>query len=212
LSVLVLETGLGATRTERALRWVLDAPKLGTVPYRPKMILSAGFAGSLSEELHVGDIVLAEEIADEQGGLWQTTWPKELPAGEWRPLLHRGRLLTVDRIVASPEEKRVVGMKHGAIAADMESATVARLCTERGIAFGCIRAISDDMRTPLSPRLASLLRDGRVDPFRLLGSLFLKPTLIRELWRLARHTSFAGEQLGTALGELLTLTTPYGNP
>jgi adenosylhomocysteine nucleosidase len=212
LSVLMLETGMGAARTERALRWVLDAPKLGTVPYRPKMVLSAGFAGSLSGDLHVGDIVLAEEIVEEQGGRWQTTWPKELPAGEWRPPLHPGRLLTVDRIVASPEEKISLGAEHNAVAADMESAVVARLCTERGIAFGCIRAISDDVQTPLSPRVASLLRDGRVDPFRLLGAVLLKPTLIRELWRLARHTSFAGEQLGAALGELLTLTTPYGNP
>ena len=73
-----------------------------------------------------------------------------------------------------------------------------------------MRAISDDVRTPLSPRLVALLRNGRVDPLSLLGTLLLRPQMIGELWRLARHTTLAGEQLGKALGELLTLTLPYG--
>jgi adenosylhomocysteine nucleosidase len=208
LSVLVLETGVGAARTERALNWLLDAPRLGIVPYRPKLILSAGFAGALHEDYHVGDMILASEVVDADGRGWATTWPQRPLEGEWRPPLHRGRILSVARIIGSPDEKRALGEKHATIVVDMESATVARQCSERGVPFACVRAISDDCNTPLSPRLASLLREGRVDSLRLLGSLVLQPRMIGELWRLARQTTYAGDQLGKVLGELLTLTLP----
>jgi hypothetical protein len=35
------------------------------------------------------------------------------------------------------------------------------------------------------------------------------PRLGGELWRLAKQTQYASEQLGRALGELLTLTLPF---
>jgi adenosylhomocysteine nucleosidase len=206
----MLETGVGAARTERALKWLSNVPKLGVVPYRPKLVIAAGFAGALHSNHQVGDIILASEVVDADGRNWPTTWAERLPEGEWRPPLHRGRLLTAGRIIATPEEKRMLADKHGAVAVDMESATVARWCAERSVPFACVRAISDDVETPLSPRLASLLRDGRVDALRLLGSLLVRPRMIGELWRLARQTTYAGKQLGKALGELLTLTLPYG--
>jgi adenosylhomocysteine nucleosidase len=210
LSVLVLETGVGAARTERVLKWLFDTPKLGVVPYRPKLVISAGFAGSLHADYRVGDIILASEVVDAEGHVRPTTWPEHSPEGEWRPPLHRGRLVTVNQIAATPDEKRALAEKHGAVAVDMESTTVAGWCTERSVPFASVRAISDDLTLPLSPRLLSLLRDGRVDALRLAGSLLLRPRMICELWRLARQTSFAAEQLGKALGELLTLTLPYG--
>jgi adenosylhomocysteine nucleosidase len=211
LSVLVLETGVGAVRTERTLKWLLNVPKLGIVPYRPKLVMSAGFAGALHADYHVGDILLANEVVDADGRVWPTTWPSELPAGEWQPPLHRVRVLTTTALAATAEEKRALRDKHRALAVDMESTTVARMCSQRGVPFACVRAISDDLDTPLSPRLLSLLRDGRVDPFRLIGSVIIKPRLLGELWKLARQTTYAGEQLGKALGELLTLTLPYSD-
>jgi hypothetical protein len=36
------------------------------------------------------------------------------------------------------------------------------------------------------------------------------PNLLAEMLRLARQTRLAGRQLGKALGELLTLTLPFG--
>src|SRR5262245_5177728 len=135
LSVLVLETGVGAARTERALKWLFDTPKLGVVPYRPKLVISAGFAGSLHADFRVGDVILADEVADADGSRWATTWLRRLPEGEWRPPLHRGRLVTVSQIAATPDEKRSLAERHEAVAVDMESATVARWCTQRDVPF-----------------------------------------------------------------------------
>jgi adenosylhomocysteine nucleosidase len=209
LTVLVLQTGIGQTRTRTALEWMLSRPILGNVPYRPRVVLSAGFAGALQPGLAVGDIILATEVVDTESNCWPATWPAELPPGEWQPPLRRGRVLTATHLVGDPAEKRALGEKHEAVAVEMESATVARLCSKHAIPFGCVRAISDDWNTPLSPQLVSVLAGGRVSYGRLLWHVLTSPRLTGELWRLARQTKVAAEQLGRALGELLTLTLPW---
>ena len=209
LTVLVVETGVGQAHVARVLDWLLAKPKFDQVTYQPSMILFAGFAGALTDSLHVGDIVLADEVLDAHGKRWPTTWPTPFPEGHWTPPLHRGRLLTVDRMIAMPEEKRRLGEQTAAVAVDMESAHFAARCTQAGIPFGCVRAISDEVTTPLSPNLASLLSGGAVSPWRLLTALARRPRMSPELLRLARDTKRASEQLGLALGELLTLTLPW---
>jgi adenosylhomocysteine nucleosidase len=210
LTVLVLETGTGAAQTEAALRWMLDRPLLENVPYRPRVVLSSGFSGALQEDFRPGDIILATEIDNVDGDRWPTTWPPEMPAGEWRPHLHRGRIVSVSRLIGNPDEKRLLGREHEALAVDMETATVARLCHEKGVPFGCVRAISDDVGTGLSPQLLALLARDRVSPLHVIAALVSRPRLVGEMWRLARNTRVAARQLAVALGEVLTLTLPWG--
>ena len=105
--------------------------------------------------------------------------------------------------------KRSLGERFGAAAVDMESAALARLCHQRGVPFGCLRTISDDLDTPLSPHLGRLLRRGRVSPWRLALALARHPLMAGELWRLAGATRHAARQLSTALGALLTLTLDW---
>jgi adenosylhomocysteine nucleosidase len=205
-AVRVLETGIGAAHMQAALDWVLSQPILDGNRYRPRLIISAGFSGALDEDRRLGDLVLATEMADLEGNRWPTTWPGPLPPGPGLPPLHRGRLLAVSYLVANPEDKRNLSRTHGAVAVDMETATVARLCSTQGVPFGCLRVISDDIRTPLSPRLVTLFSEGRLSPLRVLRALLASPRLAAELWRLARQTRYAARELGKALAELLALT------
>jgi adenosylhomocysteine nucleosidase len=209
LSVLVLVTGIGNERAGAAANWVLGSPMLKDVVYRPKCVLAAGFSGALDASCKVGDIVLAKEVADASSRIWPTTWPGELPPGEWQPPLHRGRVLTVDALVGDPTTKKTLGERHEAITVDMESAVVAEACARRDIPFGCVRAISDDVNTHLSPQLVSILSAGRPSLPRLLRAVASAPRLVGEMRQLARHTSTAADQLGKALGELLTLTLSW---
>lgn len=211
LSVLVVETGVGSARMAASLEWLLRAPRLGGVPYRPKVVVSAGYSGALREDSQIGDVLLATDIADLAGNVWPTTWPGALPAEKWCPALHRGRLLTVAGLIATAEEKRRLGQKYQAAAVDMETAVVARLCSEHGVPFGCVRAISDNLDIDLSHQLVELVFEGRVAPGRLLAALARRPRLASQLWRLARHTRLASRNLGKALGELLTLTLPWSD-
>jgi adenosylhomocysteine nucleosidase len=208
LTVLVLETGVGPERTGRALDWLLGSPLLENVPYRPKLVLSAGFCGALKPGYRVGDVILADDVIAEGEG-WPVPWPGDLAAGEWQPPLHRDRLVSVPRLAGEAADKQALAERHGAGAVDMESATVARACQAAGLPFGCVRAVSDDCRASLSPKLVACLSGGRVAPLRLLAATAASPGLVPQMWRLAQQTRHAAGQLALALGELLTLTLPW---
>jgi adenosylhomocysteine nucleosidase len=200
-TVLMLETGLGAAAMESALRWCLESPRFGDVPYRPRFVFSAGFSGALQPELRVGDLVLGSEAIDSEGDSWAVPLSEQMAI---REDVIRGRLLTVTQVVGDPREKQRLGEHYGALAVDMESAVVARLCHEYGVPFACLRVISDDINTLLSPHLVDLLRRGRASPIRLLGSVLRHPMMIGELWRLARQTRVAAGRF-SLIGPLLEM-------
>jgi adenosylhomocysteine nucleosidase len=208
LTVLVLETGVGTDSAARALDWLLAAPPLDNVPYRPKVVLSAGFCGALRPGYRVGDVIVADEVVAE-GKSWPAPWPGTLAAGDWQPPLKHDRLLCVPHLIGDVAEKRALAARHGAGVVDMESAAVAQACARAGVPFGCVRAVSDDCDTPLSPALTACLAGGRVAPLRLLAATARSPGLVPQMWRLARQTRYAAGQLALALGELLTLTLPW---
>ena len=85
----------------------------------------------------------------------------------------------------------------------MESATVARFCQERGMPFGCVRAISDNVDTCLSPHLVSLLGTGQVSIPRLIATLVMHPSVIGSLLKLAKDTRLAALALAAALVKML---------
>src|SRR5690242_21772412 len=51
-SVLVVETGIGPERATTAATWLLSRPSLEQVPYRPKVVIAAGFADRKSTRLN----------------------------------------------------------------------------------------------------------------------------------------------------------------
>ncbi len=201
-AVLVLETGVGTTRTEAALQGVLDQGFVSKAADRTTPIVCTGFAGALQEGLRVGDVILATEVVEPGGHCWPVTWRFEGSLRGCPVALHPGRLLTMPTLVATPLQKHSLARQHGAVAVDMEAAAVAHFCQQQGLPFGCVRAISDDVHTALSPRLLALLAQGRASPFRVGRALVRTPGLVGELWRLARNTRFAADQLAQVLGEL----------
>ncbi len=133
----------------------------------PRLVIAAGFCGALVPALRVGDVVTSP------------------------------RIVTVDRLVTDPAEKRRLGETHDAV--DMESAAVAEVCAGRGVAFRAVRTVSDTVDTALSPELARLLSGGNVSPLKACFALCRRPALLGEFLRLARDTKFAARTLAVAL-------------
>ncbi|MGH7169420.1 MAG: hypothetical protein ACRELG_03985, partial [Gemmataceae bacterium] len=106
-----------------------------------------------------------------------------------------GRVLTVAKLVSDPREKERLGQQHQAVAVDMESAAAARLCQEHHVSFACLRVISDDQNTALSPHLVESLRHGCVSVPRLAAAVVRHPSLVAELWCLAGNTRRASRRL-----------------
>ena len=183
---LVLETGIGKER-------VLQALEAAVGDAQPRQLIFAGFAGGLDPTLKIGEVVVAHEAMNEQGHRWRSPLP----------LPHSQRLLSVDRIVGTPEEKHSLHASHGAAAVDMESAAFAEWCDARRLPWTCVRAISDTADATLSPDLVALMSGGRIAPFRFLWSLIRRPGFLREVLRLARDTRHAAEGLAEELGKML---------
>ncbi len=210
-AVTTLITGVGQQRMRQALGWLLSQPAIGGHVYRPRSILSAGFSGALREDLRVGDLIVGTEVVDEDGRRWPVTaWQQvfnllDRPrhVGILPPQLWRGPILTTARFVSRPEDKMAVADRHGTLAVDMESATVAELCHRQGVPFACLRVISDDVHTLLSEHLDTIVDNGQVMPWRLLKRLLRSPQLGVELWRLGRQTRIASQRLAEALWEWL---------
>jgi adenosylhomocysteine nucleosidase len=185
---LVLETGIGRDRVVQAL----DA---AVGDSRPRQLIFAGFAGGLDATLQIGDVVLANEVANERGHRWRSPWV--LPKAQV--------VLSVDRIAATPKEKHALHASFHAAAVDMESAAFAEWCETRRLSWLCVRAISDTADATLSPDLVALMSGGRIAPLRLAWALIRRPTFLRELLRLARDTRHAAERLAEELGKLLSV-------
>jgi adenosylhomocysteine nucleosidase len=109
------------------------------------------------------------------------------------------RILTVDRLVSDPAEKRRLAIEHDADAVDMESSAIHDACAERGIDSRAVRAVSDTANTALSPELVRILSGGNVSVWRACKALLRRPSLLGEFRRLARDTNLAARKLADSL-------------
>jgi adenosylhomocysteine nucleosidase len=161
--------------------------------HSPSLVVLAGFGGALDPDLVVGDVIIARDVIDQIGVI------RPCHASPHAT----GRVLTVDRLIASIEEKAALAKAHQATVCDMESSVVADLCAAAGVPFVAVRAISDTARQPLSPTLDRLIVNGRVSIAAAARAVVAEPTILRDFHRLHRDTRMAAQRLAVRLEELL---------
>lgn len=161
---------------------------------RADLVLSVGLCGGLRTGLAVGDVLLPAAVLGPDGRRW-------LCAGLLGPA--NGLLVTTDRAVADPAEKRALGLRTGADAVDMEAAAVAEACHSAGVPFAAVKAVSDPVDTALPSELAHVCPDGLVRFGRLLAAGVQRPGLVGELWRLGRASAAAMGRLARHIDDWL---------
>ena len=141
-------------------------------------LLSIGCAAGLATDATPGTVILPREIRAVEGQVFRADpgWRQallEALAGEFSPL--SGDIVGVDRIIGSAH-KRILRERTGAIAADMESLTVAQEAGRRGLPMIALRVISDAASDDVPE---SILRAvdafGRPRYVALLGALVKVP-------------------------------------
>jgi 4-hydroxy-3-methylbut-2-enyl diphosphate reductase len=140
----VLRTGYGPARSAAAAARL--EPSGGGV-------VVGGVAGGLTDDLNVGDLVVATDV---MGAGEPVSCPSApLLAGELRRAglnVRLGPIATVDHLAGRAERAKLAAS--GAIAVDMESAALLRGAADRPLAV--VRAISDTPAHPLaSPRIVT---------------------------------------------------------
>ncbi len=190
IRIVVVESGLGFAKARRATQALLEA-------HTPPWLLSCGFAGALRSDMKIGDIVIADSLCDTHGQ--QLSVDVHMPADPEHGLFV-GRMLTIDHMVRKVEEKQALAEQFDAIAVEMESLAVAQVARETGTRFLTVRTISDDLTADLPPEVLSVV--GSTGTMRLgaaLGSIWKRPSSVKEMWQLRESASKAAEQLASFL-------------
>lgn len=150
-------------------------------------LISFGIAGGLAPGLKPGTLVVATEVIAEDGRRYSAM---DLTTSVMGAI--RAPIAGVTAIAAGAKAKQVLYDRTGAVAVDMESAEVARLCAEANVPLAAIRAIADPAERDLPPAaLVGLGPDGRVDLRAVLASVLRSPGQILALLTVALDTQCA---------------------
>jgi adenosylhomocysteine nucleosidase len=124
----------------------------GAARWPPRAILSIGACGAVDDRLAIGDLVLGDRYLQWDLGLDPGALPvadRQLLARAQRAIaargwpLHGGLIASGDQAVTHEPTRNELRQRFGAVAADMESAALARVAQRCGIPFLAIRAVSD---------------------------------------------------------------------
>ncbi len=202
--IALVESGPSVSRAAKAAHALIDA-------YRPRLLVSAGFAGGLSPRAKRQDLVVATSLATATSGEITLDPAALAPWLDEVPHLHCGRLLTVDRVIRLCEEKKQLGSRHDALAVDMETFAVAEVCRERAVDFLAIRAISDAVDDELPPDIGKLLAQksfaGQLGA--AVGSIFRRPAAVKDLFNLHQTALACSGRLAEFLGRLVGPQTAH---
>lgn len=194
IKIAVVQSGMGFANARRATQSLIDA-------HSPPWIISSGLSGALLPELKIGQIVMANSIVDQHGHELKVdmNMPSDPDKG-----LHVGRIVTTDNIVRLVSEKQALAEQHQAIAVDMESLAVAQICRDSKTPFLAVRAISDDLSEDLPPEILSIVgSSGTIRLGAALGSVWKRPSSVKEMWHLREKSQKAAENLATFLDGII---------
>src|SRR5213080_91088 len=145
------------------------------------LLISTGFAGALSDELKVGDLLLAKNFStidlNERGSSFSSS------------PIRIADLLTVRALIDSNDERNKIAQASGVAAVDMETEFIARACAAHGIPLLSLRVITDTPREPF-PAPAHVLFDvatQRTDLPKLAAFFLTHPNRIPGLLQFARR-------------------------
>lgn len=182
-NIQVLHTGVGAEECENRLREFLRREK-------PRLLIASGFCGGTKDELHPGNLVIVDN-ASELSKKARAILPDAMV----------GKIHSADRIIDPAADRYEIGRKHGAIAIDMETETIGRICAEKAIPMLTLRVVSDSPAAPF-PAPPNVLFDSekqRTKFLPLFSYIMQNPLSILNLVRFARQIAHAKGKLAEAL-------------
>ncbi|HKS04596.1 MAG TPA: hypothetical protein VJR49_04495 [Chthoniobacterales bacterium] len=187
--VCILHTGVGMSKCAERVGNFLRHEK-------PQLLIASGFCGGTSDELHPGDLVIAENASE------PTLLTK---ARTTLPNAKIGKIHSADRIIDPAADRYAIGREHGAVAVDMETEAVARLCAAASIPMLALRVVSDSPAAPF-PAPPNALFDIEKQPTdfsQLLSYIARNPGSVVCLAQFSKQIARAKTKLADALVAVL---------
>jgi adenosylhomocysteine nucleosidase len=180
--VVVVCGGIGNEAARRAAEAVIAL-------YAPAAIYSAGFAGALTDQLKIADVLQPGCVVNAADGSSMS-----FEGGE-------GVLVTFGTI-ASPEQKKNLRVAYAAQAVDMEAAGVARAAEARGVRCGVIKAISDECDFVFPEMEHFVDAGGQFSEWKLGVFATMRPWLWPRVLQLMRNSRRASRVLCERLSKI----------
>jgi nucleoside phosphorylase len=185
--VLVTWGGIGAAAARTAAEMLYKHAKGELDGY-----ISAGYAGALTPELKVGDVMQPGQVVTPDGTDC---------AAHGRNA--SGGVLVSAPAVAGTAAKRDLAIRHSAKAVDMEAHAVADFARGRQLPCVVIKVISDEHDSDLPPVEQFIDANGRFKSSSFAVHMMVRPWHWRKVIRLGRDTSVASRALCEALREAI---------
>lgn len=182
--VMVLCGGIGAAAARTAAE-VLHKHAQGEIAG----FISAGYAGALTPDLRVGDVVQPGHVVT--------------PDGASHPAHGADGVLVSSSSVAGPAAKQELAIQHSAKAVDMEAHAVADFASVHRVPCVVIKVISDEHDSELPPVDRFVDPAGRFKSSSFAVHALVRPWLWRKVIRLGRDTSLASRALCDALRDAI---------
>lgn len=149
--------GIGVRSAHRWAQVLLDE-------YEPRLVILTGAGGGVAPHVDVGDLVLGDAIYhleqrrvlsrhDVDPGLLTLAHQAAAAASLRRvrsrdPRVVQGAVGTTGRAVGDRAWGARLAREHGILAVEMEGAAIAQACSQRGVPFLVLRAVSDVIGCP----------------------------------------------------------------
>ena len=138
----VVVSGIGLDNSKEAASKLVEA--------NCDLIISWGFAGGMSPSLKTGDLIISTSQLNQTQKYASTMKSSNLlikAFDKYDPKI--GAVYSSNDVIDSPHRKKELYVRHGTLAADMESISIAKVASENNISFSNIRVILDDSTTQL---------------------------------------------------------------
>ncbi|PWT92730.1 MAG: hypothetical protein C5B54_03080 [Acidobacteria bacterium] len=177
-------TGVGAENAEKSLRGFLSNSL-------PAAVIAIGFAGALTAELKVGDIVVSKQVIDLKN--------EPITASLLQESVIAGSILSVHKMICTASEKQELASmlaNHHPLCVDLESFAIAQVCRDYDVPFVIIKCITDllDEDLPLDFNLYRTA-DGNLNSFAIASAAGVQPAVWKGLLELRHRTLICAERL-----------------
>ncbi len=196
--VTAVVSGIGPAKAAAATEAAIDSGA--------RAIINAGFAAALDGKAAVGDVVVGNRVmrTGPDGPVLQCDRALSAaipPSGSLGYSVWQSDVISANRIIFDPDEKRSIYQTTGAAALDMECYAAAEVCARRGVPFFSIKAVSDTASKRLPEELADVLKQRSA--MGTIWFVFTRPHLWHSLWSMRSDALKASRNLGDAIGTML---------
>ena len=190
-------SGVGRAAAAAAARQLVDG-------HRPRLLVSAGFAGGLDPDLRRGMAVRPDRVVTDGAAR-----PLVLAASPGETATGALTIVTVDAVAATVEMKRQLADHTGGRLVDMETYAVAEVAATADVPCAAVRVISDDAHETLPGEVASLAAPQ--SPLRRLGAVVgavgRRPGAAVDFWRLWERSVVDSRTLAAAVVDAIRHST-----